>query len=506
MIKRYLITLISSMIRSIISFSASMFIARNLGPKEYGKLSFLLGTFVAIRQILDMGTSQAFFSFMSKKIRSLFFISTYLVWLFLQFIIVFVIIFFILKKSWIDFVWNGETKIIIFLAFSATFIQNTIWPSMQQALESQRKTITSQKLSLIVALFHLIAMILLWHFSFLEINYILEIIFFEYLIAILFAFYFLNFIKNKSNKFEYSDIKNILFKYYNYCKPLFLYSWLGFGFAFLDTWLLQFYGGSNNQAFLVVSSQISAIALLATSSFTNIFFKEAVDAFSSEKFDLLRNLYASISKAMFFVSCIIGAFFIPWSKYILIMLLGEQYQYGYITFAIMLLYPIYQSLGQINGLLLFAMNEIRLHAKVGIYFMLFSSLITTILVTQVKFFFPSFHYFSELIAVKLVTLQFLQVIVLSIVISRKLKLSLGLLNQVVSIFGLLFLSFLAKYFSIFISFSLFNFDLSILFAGLIYLIFIVFVVYLYPKITGFTKTEINERIFRIFNGILGYNK
>ena len=46
-------TLIGNLFRAVLSFVTSMFIARELAPENYGRYIFLIGTFVALKQILD---------------------------------------------------------------------------------------------------------------------------------------------------------------------------------------------------------------------------------------------------------------------------------------------------------------------------------------------------------------------------------------------------------------------------------------------------------------------
>jgi O-antigen/teichoic acid export membrane protein len=476
-----------------------MFLARLLGPNEFGKMAFLLGTFIAIRQVLDLGASQAFFAFMSKKVRSSLFVLLYILWLLVQFFLVLFLLYFVFKDIWIDLIWRGENKNLIFLAFSASFVQNSVWPSLQQALESQRKTIPSQIISLLIIVFHLGAIFLLWNFNYLNVYFLFSVIVFEYLFASLFVFKFLKIIPSQKSEFSYIYIKSVFLKYFNYCKPIVIYSWCGFLFTFIDTWLLQTYGGNSNQAFFVVSNQIAAIALLATSSFTNIFFKEAVDTYHNGHLNQLRRLYITVSRSMFLISCLVGVFFIPWSKEVIVLLLGESYKFGYLTFGIMLFYPVYQSLGQLNGLLLYATNNVFINTKIGIYFMIISTLFSLTLVTQVEKYISNFNYYSEMIAFKLVIMQFIQVSILSIILSKIIKVRFNFNYQIVVIVFCLSSSFFSKYFINFL-FEGFNFlILKIICSGLMYLFFVVVLIYFNPLIVGLSRTQLELKISHFYS-------
>ena len=68
---RYLTTLTTNLIRIAISFVTGLIIARALGPQDYGNFSFLLGSFTAFATLVDMGSSSAFFTFISLNLRGL---------------------------------------------------------------------------------------------------------------------------------------------------------------------------------------------------------------------------------------------------------------------------------------------------------------------------------------------------------------------------------------------------------------------------------------------------
>src|SRR5260221_9055077 len=84
---RFLVSLGSNSIRSIIGLVSGVLIARGLNPSGYGDLMFLLGSFVAIRSLLDMGSSNAFYTFLSRHTQGHRFYLSYFAWLALQFVI-----------------------------------------------------------------------------------------------------------------------------------------------------------------------------------------------------------------------------------------------------------------------------------------------------------------------------------------------------------------------------------------------------------------------------------
>ena len=183
-----------------------MLLARFLGPKQYGNMSFLIGIFLSIRQLLVMGTSQAFFTFMSQRLRPRIFITTYFLWLFIQFIIILIVIGLFFPINWIQLIWHGENRSLILIAFAASFMQNSVWPSVQQSLEAQRLTYKAQSFGIVIVFFHLIAVLILYLFKTLGIYSIFFAIFIEYVIASFIAYRFIQYEPENSGKISVSPI------------------------------------------------------------------------------------------------------------------------------------------------------------------------------------------------------------------------------------------------------------------------------------------------------------
>ena len=159
--KRLVFSVVANTTRSIIIFTTGMIVARNLGPEQYGVFSFLLASFVAIISLLDMGSSSAFFSFISKRIRSKKFFMQYFYWLLLQFSLFVIIILVITPDKWLNILWGGENRKLILIAFIAVFFQQQIWGAIAKIGESQRLTTKVQMLGVSVAFIHFILIILL---------------------------------------------------------------------------------------------------------------------------------------------------------------------------------------------------------------------------------------------------------------------------------------------------------------------------------------------------------
>ncbi|MBT7706837.1 oligosaccharide flippase family protein, partial [archaeon] len=181
--KRIIISLLVNIFKAILSLATGLLIARGLGPEDFGILSFLLASFTALRSMLDMGTSSAFFSFISKKLQSKKFFITYLVWLMIQFILSLLFIGLFAPNDWIANIWQGEFRERVLLAFVAIFFQQQIWGMLSNVGESQRMTVRVQSINIFIAIFHLLIILGLYSYDALSIERIFILIIIEIFLA-----------------------------------------------------------------------------------------------------------------------------------------------------------------------------------------------------------------------------------------------------------------------------------------------------------------------------------
>ena len=202
-------TLIGNLFRAVISFVTSMFIARELAPENYGRYIFLIGTFVALKQILDFSSSSAFFTFISQRKRSLKFIKIYWAYVALQLLLPLFLIALVIPSDLINTIWKNESKTLIILALIAVFFQSTVWPITVQMAESLRKTYYVQITNVSLVFLHFLVIVSLWYFKLLALPFLFIVITIEWLIASLLL---LNIFKKITLKFLIKIMMMILLK------------------------------------------------------------------------------------------------------------------------------------------------------------------------------------------------------------------------------------------------------------------------------------------------------
>jgi O-antigen/teichoic acid export membrane protein len=467
-----------------------MLLARWLGPPSFGSLAFLLGSFLALRSLLDMGASSAFFTFMSQRARSARFIGAYYKWLGAQLLLSLAVIGVLLPSQWINSIWRGEPRSLVVLALLASFMQDSVWAVLQQAAESQRQTLKVQAIGVATVFVHLLAIILLWLTGRLRVPVIFGLIAVEYAVAALCAHRFCVARFAQVPQGDEAGNEGIFAQYVRYCLPLVPYAWLSFAYAFADRWLLQNYGGKVQQAFYSIGAQFSAVALLATSSILQVFWKEMAEAHHRGDYARTRLLYQRISRVMFLVSAVVACFFIPWSGDVLRMVLGGPYVAGTATLAIMLLYPIHQSMGLISTTTLYATERAATPARVGTVFMLAGMLITYLVLAPKDAVVPGLALGSVGLALKMIVLQIVHMNVLAYLVARAFGWSFEWIYQVVSMLGCITLSWLAHGAALHLAGGTVPLPLTMGLGGLLYLTLIAAFVYALPQLAGLTRAAL----------------
>ncbi len=496
--RRFVFTVGANLLRSVLSFVTGMLLARSLGPVSFGNMAFLLGTFVAVRQILDMGSSTAFYTFMSQRPQSRRFVAIFVAWLGAQFVVPLCVVGLMFPSQWIEVIWRGEQRGLVLLAFAAAFMQNSLWPAVQQFGESRRQTLWVQTLGVAIVTTHLLAMILLWSIGRLGLYAIFIAIVLEYTAgAIVLHQWLPNMLPGDTTLTEVAPVP-VLSRYLRYCLPLIPYAWIGFAYEFADRWLLQKYGGSVEQAYYAVSAQFAGIALIATSSILNIFWKEIAEAHFNANHARTQQLYKRISRLLFLVGSIVAGYLASWAPELLRLILGASYVGGALTLIIMFIYPVHQSIGQIGGTMLYATERVRLQVAIGIVFMTLSIGVTYLILAPRNAMVPGLGLASEGLALKMVCLQIVQANIIAYVIARIWKWRFDWTYQPVSLIGCLALGWVARHAAVGIASSSWPVPALMVLGGIMYVLLTVALVYAMPWLAATTRSQLLSEAVMMF--------
>ena len=467
-------------------------IARSLGAERYGDYAFLLGSFTALTSLVGFGTSQAFFTLMSQKYRGRSFILSYVIWLAVQFILTVVVIGILFPREWIEYVWLGEEKNLVLLSFSAVFLQLSGWQTMEYIAESFRRTHRIQYLNVGIAAANFCLVVVFLFFDLLTLEVVFGLIIFEYVIALVVAFPVLSLRSIEDRPF---NLKATFQEYKVFCLPLVVLGWLGFGYAFADRWLLQYFGGAQEQGFYSIGYRFSVISLLATTSILKIFWKEIAEAQENSDIERISKLYKKISRLLFVVGAVVSGFIIPWSTELIKVTLGSSFLAGSLPLAIMFLYPLHQSLAQINSTMLLASGRTKLLMTINAIFMAVSIPVTYLVLASEDALIPGFGLGAVGMAAKMVILQLVTVNVGAWWLAKIHGWQFDWKHQLVSM-GSVFLVGWISYEITFWLGGLFNIGLieRPIISFFFYSPAIGLIIWFFPELVGFTKQEIKAYV------------
>ncbi len=256
-------------------------------------------------------------------------------------------------------------------------------------------------------------------------------------------------------------------------------------------------GGAAEQGFFQIASQFAQVSLLATVSILNIFWKEIADARAKNDHARVERLYKNINRGLVMFGTVIAGFLLPWSERIVTILLGAAYVKAWPVLAIMLLYPIHQSMGQIGGTMFLASGDTKKYMLVGILNMLIFLPITYLLLAPASNAFISGLGLGAIgMASQTVISNAIGVNIQAWVIARTGGWKFDWVYQVIGIPLILGLGFLAK-FLVGLHWNLGDVSMlgilpPVIVAGVLYAIFAILTIWIFPWLIGMERDEIKN--------------
>lgn len=363
-LERFSVTLLANLVAAATAFMASVYIARHLGAASYGNFTFLLATFAAINGAVDLGVSNAAYTFLSKGEDLLRHMRLYFFWLFGRVLMVCAAIGLLLPQSILENFWPGYDREILALAFLGSFSLGPLRQFIIHIAESGRRTFFIQTALAIIAVAHLIIVLALGIAKVMSLKALFTAVVAEHIALALAARWYLRDMKSERPPMIEPMIATMR-KYAHYCTPFLFYTVIAFVYEFSERWLLQLFGGSVQQGFFSISAKVSLIPLLATTSLINIIWKEIAEAEQKGDKKKVISLFRRSSRALFFIAAATGTFIIPHSRPILVRLVGPEYAGAESILALLMLYPMFQTLGQLNATYFLATEDTKTHVAIN---------------------------------------------------------------------------------------------------------------------------------------------
>lgn len=496
--KRYLYKLVSSLVWSGVALATAGIVPRALGPASYGNFNFLTNFFIQVVGFFDMGTATAFYIKLSQRTNDYKLIAFYL---YFSILVTSLTILLVAGSSFLkieNIFWPGQEWLVIWAAAIWGILNWFSNQVMNRIMDAYGMTIAGEKIVILQRILSLLLLLVLFISGFLGLK---EYFLYQYvIIGFLCAAWWRTLSQNgiylfQKFKLTCFEIVSYSKEFFNYTYPLFIYTLAGFITAILDRWLLQVYGGSIQQGFFGLSSQIGVLCFLFTNSMTPLLMREFSIAFGNKDITQMAILFRRYIPLMYSITAFFSCFIVIQADKVVSIFGGNQFRDAVTVVMIMAFFPIHQTYGQLSNSVFYATGQTVLYRNITVIFMIIGLPVTYFLIAPKEQW--GIGIGAAGLAIKTVVLQFIAVNVQLYFNAKFLKLSFWKYfgHQIFSVFCLLTIALFAIYFTDYIldlyEYIIINFLLS----GFLYALMVIILIYFIPIVFGLKKQDIRLQRF-----------
>jgi O-antigen/teichoic acid export membrane protein len=286
------------------------------------------------------------------------------------------------------------------------------------------------------------------------------------------------------------QIKGYASELFKYSHPLFTCTVVVMLVGILDRWLLQTFGGSIQQGFFGLSYQIGAVCFIFTSAMTSLIMREFAIAYSKNDLNEVSRLFRRFVPLLYSIAAFFGCFACVNAEKITYIFGGGRFIGASLPVAIMSLYPIHQTYGQLTGSVLLATGQTRLYRNLSILMAPLGLPLTYVMLAPAEG--MGVNAGATGLAIKFVILGFVAVNIQFFIIARFLKLAFFkyLSHQILCLTCLLSIAIVAKQFSGMIEPLCGKPIIAFLFSGVLYSIAVLVIVLMLPIVFGLRRNDV----------------
>lgn len=437
LVKRYGFKLGASMISLPISFAQQWFVTRAMGPSDYGRYSYLNSFFTEVIAFFDSGTSIGFYTKLCARPNETGLVTFYWCLLFALSGTLFALVALIILPGWGQLFWPAESGSAVILALLYAV---GIWVGnvAGKIADAHGQTRIGEKMRLISKFGGLGAIALL----FLASKLTIDALFALQIAATTLSVWLLDReMKSKDIQLaprfslQREEFKKYGREFWKYSHPLLTYSLSGMIAAIADRWLLQHFSGSAEQGFYGMALQIGSLCLMFTSAMIPLLARDFSKADQDRNLAIISSNFELSVSRFYAIAAFLGVFMAVEADYIILALGGERFSNAGVATALMCLYPIHQTCGQINGTLFYSTGQTRLYRNIGLFNIALGLILTVWLLGPAQI--GGLSLGSVGLATKMVVTTVVAVNVQLWIICRQLNLSFWRLlrNQTLSLLG-----------------------------------------------------------------------
>lgn len=490
--KRYAAKLLTNAGGLAINLITNAIIPRGLGPKAYGDFSFLTNFMANLMPLFSLSTSLGFYTKLSQRQQEFALVSFYLQFTGLAFVALAVFVSGCHLAGLADIFWIGQRMIYVYMAL-LWVVMNWTTDLLTQVADAYGLTVSTELARIgqkCIGLTIILAMYLLWQLN------LTNFFFYYYGILFLLSFTLILIIdRNKSIfiadwRLKRNQLGGYAKEFWQYSHPLFAYGIWGLIAAILDRWLLQKFGGSIQQGFFGLSSQIGGACFLFTSAMTTLLMREFSICYSNNDLKEMAKLFRRYVPLLYSIAAYFGSFICLQADKITYIFGGGKFVGATLPVSIMALYPLYQTYGQLSSSVFFATGQTKLYRNIHLFLLPFGLLTTYFMLAPADK--MGLNAGATGLAIKFLSLAFVGINVELYFNARFLKLSFinYFVHQIICLGCLAGIAFLARVSIDNIAILSGNVYVSFLVSGIVYTIMVVALVYGFPPIFSLRQDDV----------------
>lgn len=490
--KRYFSKLITNILGLGLGLIISIIVPRGLGPKQYGDFNFLTNSFSKLLPLLTLSTSKAFFVKFSQRNHDFYLVKFY-GWINLfSFFALFLFIYITQITNLFSQIWIGQNLKYVYLAALYSIL---VWlvSGLTDAADSIGVTKKAERIKLAQKIIALVLIFILYVFDVLN----LKTYFLYHFVILILLISSLSILLNKRVELfqKWFLSKTSILKYgkefYSYSKPLFFYSLISLVIGFFDYWILQKFGGSIQQGFFGLAFRISALSILFSSSMTSLITREFSVAHEKNDINHMSSIFRKYVPLLYSISAFIACYVSVNADSVVVLFGGSEFDNASSAMAIMAMYPIHQTYGQLSGSLFYAVGKTKLYGIINSIFIIIGLPLAFFAIAPSEYL--GFEYGAKGLALKYVLIQLIAVNVQLYFNCKYLKLNLTkyIGHQIIVVSILFVLSYLVKIGLLKIISSTSS-VLYIVSSGILYTIVVALIIIIYPKFFGLYKSDLQS--------------
>ena len=499
--KRYSFKLGANLTVLPISLVSQSLIARGLGPAAYGDFNFLTNFFTQAVGFFDTGTSLGLYTKLSQRQDEPGLVKFY--WYFAGIVsillVVLLVLTYILNEQNLFFP-NQQLRFVgMALMFSLFTWFSTI---VSKLVDAFGLTTGGEVFRVIQRVFSLALLLPLFFAGMLNLT---SFFYYNYVIILALCFGWAAVLKRNGVAaiprivVRGKELRKYASEFYRYSSPLLSYSFVGVIVGILDLWLLQKFSGSLQQGYYALSFKMASVCFLFTNAMTPLLMREFSVAFGQDDIAEMKRLFTRFVPMFYTIAAILSVFLAVQADAVTVLFGGRAFEGASLPLALMALYPVHQTYGQLSGSVFYAIGKTKLYRNIGMTMMVIGEVVTFFLIAPRTLF--GLNLGALGLAIKMVSVQFLSVNVQLFFNARFLSVNFTkfLLHQLIiaAILGLIALASRA------ISDLAFK-DLIVTFllSGVLYVTVTAILIYLFPQLIFMSREEKNQIVATVSKRLL----